>query len=683
MFHALTFGEAIKDDLLTDYQVVIIGVDQPMIADWIERGELVKPDSGEATDAKLLASQIGLIKAIKDYDLKRMISFHSRVRRAEDFAAEIHDTINFMGKEHRPNGILWTDTVSGKMSTHERRLRLDQLKGLTQGDIGLLSNARCLSEGVDVPSLDGVAFIDPRGSQVDIVQAVGRAIRLSENKTVGTIVLPVFIEDGDDAESSMQSSHFKPVWNVVNALKSHDEALSFELDKYRTNLGKKGSSSEAIGELTKIIVDLPQTIDTSFADSLKTFLVEKTTSSWNFWFGLLEVFVEEEGHARVPKSYKTKDGFKLGQWGRTQRSNKVKLTPERKTRLELLDGWVWDVLHASWEEGFSYLTKYAEQEGHVKVSFSYETEDGFKLGNWVTTQRVNRDKLTPERESRLESLDGWIWGVRADAWEEGFSYLTKYIEQEGHARVPTSYKTDDGFRLGSWVVQQRSKRDKLTPERESRLESLGFDWDPFKTAWEEGFSYLTKYVEQKGHVKVPKSYKTGDCYRLGAWVNGQRSYRDKLTPERKTRLESLDGWVWDISHAAWEEGFSYLTKYVEQEGHAKVPKSYKTADAYGLANWVSSQRSRRDKLTLEQISRLESLDGWVWDVLQAGWEEGFSSLTKYIEQEGHTKVPTLYKTKDGFKLGQWVHVQRSNRGKLTLEREIRLESLGFIWKVRK
>ena len=88
-FYNLTFGEAIELDLLTDYQVVIVGVDDLTIADWIERRELVQTDSGYITDADSLASQIGLIKAIKDYDLKRMISFHSRVKRAETFASEI------------------------------------------------------------------------------------------------------------------------------------------------------------------------------------------------------------------------------------------------------------------------------------------------------------------------------------------------------------------------------------------------------------------------------------------------------------------------------------------------------------------------------------------------------------------------------------------------------------------
>ena len=318
-FHHLTFAQAIDKKLLTDYRVVIIGVDEPMISKWIENRELVRTDDGETTDAKTLASQIGLIKAIKDYDLKRMISFHSRVKSAEWFAEDLHNAMDFVSDEHRPEGEIYTDSVSGKMSSYDRGLRLSQLKKLHNADRGLLTNARCLSEGVDVPSLDGVAFIDPRSSQVDIVQAVGRAIRKSDNKTIGTIVLPVFIEDVNNAEESLQSGNFKPIWGVLNALKSHDETLSLELDQLRTNLGRQGSGG-SVGSLPeKIVFDLPKSIDKSFSDALKTIVIDKTTDSWEFWYGLFLKYLEEDGEMLIPQSIIYK-GYKLGNWALNQRA---------------------------------------------------------------------------------------------------------------------------------------------------------------------------------------------------------------------------------------------------------------------------------------------------------------------------------------------------------------------------
>ena len=87
VFHRLSFGEAIKRDLLTDYQVAIVGVDDATYREWAERGALVTRDGMKVTDARTLAGQIGLAKAMRKYDLRRIISFHSRVTRAREFAA--------------------------------------------------------------------------------------------------------------------------------------------------------------------------------------------------------------------------------------------------------------------------------------------------------------------------------------------------------------------------------------------------------------------------------------------------------------------------------------------------------------------------------------------------------------------------------------------------------------------
>ena len=354
-FHTLTFGEAIRRGLLTDYRVLIVGVDDERIKEWIENRRLVATDTGFATDARSLAGQIGLFKAIKDWNLQRLISFHGRVKRAREFSEDIIQVAEWLDEDHRSSGSLWAGHVSGEMPTIARRQKLKRLRNVSQDEIGLLSNARCLSEGVDVPALDGVAFIDPRNSEIDIIQSVGRAIRLSENKTMGTIVIPVFIEHTDDAKEALEASEFKPIWDVLEALKSHDDRLSDELDQLRIELGAKRKRSVGASDLTKIVFDLPKSVNQDFAQSLRAHLVSQTTEAWMFWYGLLETFVKEHKHCRVPRRFKTDDGYRLDQWVRNQRAAKNKMDLDRRQRLEALPGWSWNVFSDQWEEGYSHL----------------------------------------------------------------------------------------------------------------------------------------------------------------------------------------------------------------------------------------------------------------------------------------------------------------------------------------
>ena len=119
--------------------------------------------------------------------------------------------IPHLTRSARPSEKLWTKHISGHTPAGQRATLLKGLGHLPEDTRGILSNCACLGEGVDVPVLDGVAFMDPKRSMVDIIQAVGRVIRKAAGKPLGTIVIPVFIDESEDADHVLSQSAFEPV----------------------------------------------------------------------------------------------------------------------------------------------------------------------------------------------------------------------------------------------------------------------------------------------------------------------------------------------------------------------------------------------------------------------------------------------------------------------------------------
>lgn len=676
VFHRLSFGEAIRRGLLTDYQVAIVGVDDLTYREWAEKGVLVLRD-GKATDARTLASQIGLAKAMRKYNLHRVISFHSRVLRAKRFAAEMPDVLEWMPARQRPHGPVWTAFASGEMSAGERHVRLQRLRQLDHGERGLLSNARCLSEGVDVPTLDGVAFIDPRGSEVDIIQAVGRAIRLADDKTVGTIVIPVFIDTETDPDTALNDSSFKSVWRVIKALRAHDEELAQQIDEFRRELGRKGGCPRTPD---KIHLDVPRSVGKTFTDAFDVRLVEKTSARWEFWYGLLERYANDNGTARVPVDYVI-DGYALGQWASVQRSLYANntLSDDRRAMLDRLPGWSWDVLADQWGMWMSFMHQFVAEHGHANVPSPYMVGE-YNLRSWVATQRglYKRGELLQERIRELEELPGWVWDVLKDNWTQHYEGLKRFAEREGHACAPQRY-TEDGLKLGQWVVVQRRNRYEMTPQRRELLEALpGWSWDPFTDRWEKAYSVLVKFVEREGSARAVHKEHVEGGVRLGEWVIDQRVKRDKLSYDQRSRLESLPGWSWNARADLWSRKFALLQQFQRREGHALVPQGH-IADGIKLGTWVNEQRQRKDAISAERRALLESVPGWTWDPHTESWERGFAALTQFAQREGHARVPQGH-LENGVKLGSWVTEQRSNRQKMSAERQSRLESTrGWSW----
>ena len=464
VLYQLKFSQAIERELLCDYQVVVVGVDDPSVQAEIERRSVVSSLGGNTLDSQTLAHHIALSKAVKDYNLKKLITFHNSVRGARDFCADHKKILESLSQKTES---IQVGFVHGKMPTAKRTETINSLRSADENQVGIVTNARCLSEGVDVPSLDGVAFIDPRSSVVDIIQAVGRAIRKSEDKSHGFIILPVYLGDLEDDESEILKSRFADIWKVILALKSQDDSFSASLDQIRIDAGKNQPKSLSSLLPKKITLDLPIDIPTDFQDALIAKLVSSTTDLWNEYYGRLLKFREEHGHTNVPRKHA------IGQWTCKQRMERRKgILPQYK--IDLLDeiGFKWKIRQENfdYDELINDFADYLKENGDGRIPFCTPV-----LGPWSNRMRMNykKGKLSGEMIRKLESV-GFIWDERQFNFDKMLAGLRQFQKETGE--IPTCAHPI----YGGWIKKRRSdykKGRRLSPKNIAALEAIpGWEW---------------------------------------------------------------------------------------------------------------------------------------------------------------------------------------------------------------
>ena len=333
IFDQLSFKAALEIDppILSDYRIVTIAIAKSEVEKLIASQAIVRSEGKGWSlegDAPTFAALIALRKAIVDHGIRHTVSFHRTVDRAKQFSY-----LNIEATKADPNlGDLSCFHVSGKDSTGHRVAEIDRF---VDASPSLITNARCLTEGVDVPAIDAVVFADPRQSKIDIVQAAGRAMRKYRGKKLGYIVIPVVIDEGLDDPSDPA---FEQIITVLSALAMQDERIVEEFAAMAANNWRYRSKL--------VEIDLPDFVRIKFSDFLQNIEIriwDRLGRGWPRGFQRLRAFADREGHAKVPREYKDETGFKLGTCVGSRRTeyNKGDLSPEQIEALEEVPGWVW------------------------------------------------------------------------------------------------------------------------------------------------------------------------------------------------------------------------------------------------------------------------------------------------------------------------------------------------------
>ena len=243
-FHWLSFGQAVEKDILTPYKVVILNVDQEQVgvdldALLSESGSDINMDNG----ARMVGCWNGLGKRAVGVDFaddprpaKRAVAFSNRIKDSESFTGAFSRVIETaITVRDNPENTLRCEVrhVDGTQNALERAGHLAWLRGEPEpGTCRVLSNARCLTEGIDVPTLDAILFLHPRRSDIDVVQAVGRVMRKEPGKRYGYIILPIAQAPGVSDEASLNASAYRAVWQVINAISAHDDRFEAIINQF-------------------------------------------------------------------------------------------------------------------------------------------------------------------------------------------------------------------------------------------------------------------------------------------------------------------------------------------------------------------------------------------------------------------------------------------------------------------
>ena len=605
-----------------------------------------------------------------------------------------------------------------------------------------------LNEGVHIEDISGVILLRPTVSPIIYKQQIGRTLSASKTTnavifdivmnidnlySIGTIqdemqvVMTYYRERG--LEGEIVNDSFKVVDEVRDCVElfeklndtlvaswdyMFDEAKEYyeqngNLEvptKYKTERGyslghwlstqRKVRRGEQFGILGKDRIEK--------LDSIGMVWESHKDLSWNKYYDAAKEYYAEHGDLKVPALYKAKSGIALGSWIanlRTYRKSGLQSAFLTAERIQALDDicMIWDVADAVWERNYGAAKAYYIEHGNLDVPIGYVTDDGIKLGMWLCNIRNSQRgtnkayKLTQEQIDALNAI-GMIWTARFDrAWERGYEEAVAYYNVHCNLDVPTTYVSANGYRLGGWICDQRERKDKLSEERKDRLNAIGMVWIK-PDAWEIRYALAKAYYVEHGDLNVPPKY-VADGVWLSKWLNEQKQiYNGKrkgkqLTQEQTERLEAI-GMHWNNRNTeananAWEAHFTECKEYYEQYGNLNIPSGYQSKSGTNLAVWIVRQRAqyKNGKLTAEQIAKLDAI-GMVWELADA-WEVGFSHAKEYAKQNGDLLVPVGFVCGDGYKLGNWIANQRSNRNgndkyrQLSQEQVARLESIGMVW----
>ncbi|MFD3484892.1 Helicase associated domain protein [Streptomyces sp. NPDC058665] len=637
----LGLAEAVERAILAGFEIDVLEIRDP------------DPVLGLSEDAlrgrRLALLQAALLEHAAQQNLHTTMVFHQRVEEARAFAeqmpktaaelyeaeasaaaladaedlpassisAELYDLEN---GRHVPPDRVWADWLCGDHPIAHRRERIGQFaNGINANNRrvhrAFLSSVRALGVGVDITGLRGVeavCIVGSRSSQVDIVQNIGRALRPNPDGTTKTarIIIPVFLAAGEDPTDMLASASYQPLVDILQALRSHSERMVEQL------------ASRALTRRTE-----RRRVHVRPAPASGAGAENKDNA--------------EEGESEAQQEADRVTSIVVNFASPRDAADIAALTRCRVIRPESL----------VWLEGYQALLRWRTENqitGLYAIPYDTETAAGatknYPLGRWVHQQRraQRAGELDPHRKELMDDA-GMVWEPGDEAWENKLAALRSYRRATGHLAPRQDALWGEGeamVPIGQHMANLRrrgglGKDPKRAAARAEQLTAIDPDWNcPWPLNWQRHYRVLADLVDADGtlpHIH-PGVLMDGDD--IGKWLEQQKNPGTwaQLTAEQQERLTALGVQSLEApspaptaarttkgsgkAQQAFQRGVQALAQYIAREGHYRVPRPHTeeiTVEGEAalavikLGVWVSNTKSRRDKLTSEQLGALREL----------------------------------------------------------------------------
>ncbi|MGW1249537.1 Helicase associated domain protein [Streptomyces sp. NPDC002535] len=532
-------AQAIADGVAADYRIVI-----PAVTDTELRARLNLPAPGTPTgpDSKpeealrTTALHLAVLGAMAKHSMRRVLVFFHLVEDSIRFTRELPHTLRRLRTADPTCFPGLEPDVFHVHGDHTADQRTDIFARFAASPRAILTNAKVIAEGIDIPSVDAVVFADPTSSITRCVQGLGRALRLDVSGKTASLIVPVYIPPSDDPENIL-GTPYEPVWAITTALASHDHRILERLPNKANRLPAETSRliqhrwhfdytirPERIARAMDLIAFNPR-------GALTRTRREGLASA--------QAYQDTYGHLDVPANHTDPAGFELGRFITTMRDARTtgRLEPDWIAELDAL-GMIWDKHQAAWRARLTAATDYHRTHGHLA------TPATTALGGWLAEQRslAGRGHLDPARTADLTAIDPDWQLPHGPDWHRKYHLLRRHLET-GQPLTPDT--TAGSTNLGSWATRQLAAWKTLKPGQHRLLTALGLTpatsvlapRPTVRRTFEQTVQILELFLHRERRAPAARETITvdGDTVKIGPWF-------------AKTRTKQRAGQL-DVEHA--------------------------------------------------------------------------------------------------------------------------------------